>query len=237
MKQIDKKLFGSFIAQKRKEKSMTQQDLADKVYVSAQAVSKWERGKSLPDITLLIPLANILDVSLVSLLEGKEEVDPKAEDLLEKMVGINEDVKVSKGKINKKRLGILLIILAAVCLEYLILYKKFNLEIANFLTPGILGVIFSTYLWLAVDERLPSYYDENKISFVAQGIFRMNMVGVYFNNKNWKKILTYLRIWIILLMVIYPMAGFLNDKYAMIAMAVVIITTFAPIYIISMKNQ
>ena len=65
----------------------------------------------------------------------------------------------------------------------------------------------------------------------------MNMVGVYFNNKNWKKILTYLRIWIILLMVIYPMAGFLNDKYAMIAMAVVIITTFAPVYIISMKNQ
>lgn len=237
MKQIDKKLFGSFIAQKRKEKSMTQQDLADKVYVSAQAVSKWERGKSLPDITLLMPLANILDVSLVSLLEGKEEVDPKAEDLLEKMVGINEDVKVNKGKINKKRLGILLIILAAVCLEYLILYKKFNLEIANFLTPGILGVIFSTYLWLAVDERLPSYYDENKISFVAQGIFRMNMVGVYFNNKNWKKILTYLRIWIILLMVIYPMAGFLNDKYAIIAMAVVIITTFAPIYVISMKNQ
>ena len=237
MKQIDKKLFGSFIAQKRKEKNMTQQDLADKVYVSAQAVSKWERGKSLPDITLLMPLANILDVSLVSLLEGKEEVDPKAEGLLEKMVGINEDVKVSKVKINKKRLGILLIILAAVSIEYLILYKKFNLEIANFLTPGILGVIFSTYLWLAVDERLPSYYDENKISFVAQGIFRMNMVGVYFNNKNWKKILTYLRIWIILLMVIYPMAGFLNDKYAMIAMAVVIITTFAPIYVISMKNQ
>lgn len=237
MKQIDKKLFGSFIAQKRKEKNMTQQDLADKVYVSAQDVSKWERGKSLPDITLLMPLANILDVSLVSLLEGKEEVDPKAEGLLEKMVGINEDVKVSKVKINKKRLGILLIILAAVSIEYLILYKKFNLEIANFLTPGILGVIFSTYLWLAVDERLPSYYDENKISFVAQGIFRMNMVGVYFNNKNWKKILTYLRIWIILLMVIYPMAGFLNDKYAMIAMAVVIITTFAPIYVISMKNQ
>ena len=237
MKQIDKKLFGSFIAQKRKEKSMTQQDLADKVYVSAQAVSKWERGKSLPDITLLMPLAQILDVSLVSLLEGKEEVDPKAEDLLEKMVGINEDVKVNKGKINKKRLGILLIILAAVSVEYLILYKKFNLEIENFLTPGILGVIFSTYLWLAVDERLPSYYDENKISFVAQGIFRMNMVGVYFNNKNWKKILTYLRIWIILLMAIYPMAGFLNDKYAMIAMAVVIITTFAPIYVISMKNQ
>lgn len=237
MKQIDKKLFGSFIAQKRKEKNMTQQDLADKVYVSAQAVSKWERGKSLPDITLLMPLANILDVSLVSLLEGKEEVDPKAEGLLEKMVGINEDIKVNKGKINKKRLGILLLILALVSVEYLILYKKFNLEIANFLTPGILGVIFSTYLWLVVDERLPSYYDENKISFVAQGIFRMNMVGVYFNNKNWKKILTYLRIWIILLMVIYPTAGFLNDKYAMIAMAAVIITTFAPIYVISMKNQ
>lgn len=38
-------------------------------------------------------------------------------------------------------------------------------------------------------------------------------------------------------MAIYPMAGFLDDKYAMIAMAIVIITTFAPIYVISMKNQ
>lgn len=44
---------GKFIASLRKEKNMTQKDLADKLYVSDRAVSKWERGLNFPDITLL----------------------------------------------------------------------------------------------------------------------------------------------------------------------------------------
>lgn len=44
---------GKFIAEIRKEKNMTQKDLANVLYVSDRAVSKWERGKSFPDISLL----------------------------------------------------------------------------------------------------------------------------------------------------------------------------------------
>ena len=58
MFEIDKKSFGEFISMLRKEKSMTQKDLASRLLVSDKAVSKWETGNSMPDITLLVPLAD-----------------------------------------------------------------------------------------------------------------------------------------------------------------------------------
>lgn len=64
--------FGQRFARLRKEKKLTQEDIALKVNVSAQAVSKWENDISLPDITLLIELSEILEVSVDELLGKKE---------------------------------------------------------------------------------------------------------------------------------------------------------------------
>lgn len=72
---IDMECFGSFVVEKRKEKGLTQKQLAEKLYVSNKAVSKWERGQSLPDINLLEPLAQVLGVTVTELLHG-EEVEP-----------------------------------------------------------------------------------------------------------------------------------------------------------------
>ena len=66
----DKKTFGSFIKTKRTEKNYSQKDLADRLFVTEGAVSKWERGISFPDITILIPLSEVLNVSLYDLLTG-----------------------------------------------------------------------------------------------------------------------------------------------------------------------
>lgn len=71
MYQIDKEKFGTFLVQLRKEKSMTQKELAEQLYVSDKAVSKWERGLSLPDISLLQPMAEMLGVSVTELLSGR----------------------------------------------------------------------------------------------------------------------------------------------------------------------
>ena len=57
MESIDREKFGAFLFQLRKEKDFTQQEVADRLFVSNKAVSKWERGQSLPDISLLTPLA------------------------------------------------------------------------------------------------------------------------------------------------------------------------------------
>ena len=54
---LDKEQFGSFVAQLRKEKGLTQKELAQRLFLSDKAVSKWETGNSLPDVSLLVPLA------------------------------------------------------------------------------------------------------------------------------------------------------------------------------------
>lgn len=70
---MDNEKMGAFIAQLRKEKQMTQRELAAKLNITDKAVSKWERCLSLPDITLLTPLAQELGVSVGELLEGEKE--------------------------------------------------------------------------------------------------------------------------------------------------------------------
>ena len=71
MYEIDKEAFGTFLSQLRKEKGMTQKDLAERLFVSDKAVSKWERGLSLPDVTLLQPLADLMEVTISELLSGQ----------------------------------------------------------------------------------------------------------------------------------------------------------------------
>ena len=67
---------GAFIANLRKEKNLTQKDLADILHVTDRAISKWERGKGCPDISLLDDLSKTLDVSILEILKG-ERIDKK----------------------------------------------------------------------------------------------------------------------------------------------------------------
>ena len=68
---------GALIAQMRKEKGLTQRELAERVYVSVQAVSKWELGKNFPDLSLMEPLANALGLTVSELLAGERGEAPQ----------------------------------------------------------------------------------------------------------------------------------------------------------------
>lgn len=63
---------GQYISERRKEKEMTQSELGERLGISGQAISKWERGEGLPDTSLLLELAEILDTTADSLLRGGE---------------------------------------------------------------------------------------------------------------------------------------------------------------------
>lgn len=69
---INPEITGKFIAQCRKEKQMTQKQLGEQLGVTDRAVSKWETGKSFPDIALLENLCSILDISISELIAGKK---------------------------------------------------------------------------------------------------------------------------------------------------------------------
>ena len=74
---MDRVKTGALIAQIRKERNMTQKELAEKLHVSDRAVSKWERGAGFPDVSLLEPLAETLGLQVLDLLRGErtEETD------------------------------------------------------------------------------------------------------------------------------------------------------------------
>lgn len=73
---MDNLKFGAFLAHLRKERGLTQRELADMLHVTDKAVSKWETGKGFPDLKLLEPLARALEVSLVELLQGERSPSP-----------------------------------------------------------------------------------------------------------------------------------------------------------------
>ncbi len=67
---MDAEKTGQLIREKREALRLTQNELAALLHISGKAVSKWERGLSFPDISLLIPLSEILEVSLYDILSG-----------------------------------------------------------------------------------------------------------------------------------------------------------------------
>ena len=77
---------GKFIAERRKEKGLTQSRLAEMLLISDKTISKWECGNGLPEVSLMLPLCEILEISVNELLCGEKldtsEYKNKAEELL-----------------------------------------------------------------------------------------------------------------------------------------------------------
>ena len=71
---MDMQKVGLQIASLRKDKGLTQNDVAQRLGISFQAVSKWERGESLPDVSLLVDLADVLETSVDHILRGHEKM-------------------------------------------------------------------------------------------------------------------------------------------------------------------
>lgn len=103
---MDQIEIGKFIADTRKEKNMTQRQLADALSISDKTVSKWECGKGLPEVSLMLPLCEVLQITVNDLLTGArvaaEDYQKKAEDNMMNLMKENEE--------NKKRL-----VLSIVC--------------------------------------------------------------------------------------------------------------------------
>ncbi len=78
----NKKSFGEFITRKRKENHLTQQAFAEKLFVTESAVSKWERGVSYPDITLLHSICEVLHITEHELLTASEDIQTRKTELL-----------------------------------------------------------------------------------------------------------------------------------------------------------
>lgn len=97
---MDQIKIGKFIADERKRKGYTQKQLSEKLEISDKTISKWERGNGFPEVSLLLPLCNELEITVNELLSGErvseEDYLKKAE---ENMVNLVREALESKKKI------------------------------------------------------------------------------------------------------------------------------------------
>lgn len=107
---MNQEKIGNFIFKKRKEKKLTQEQLAEKLGVTDRAVSNWENGKNMPDLSLFKPLCDELDISINELMSG-EEIDDKQyiKTLEENIVSMVSDLEKNKKK--KWKILIVLVVL------------------------------------------------------------------------------------------------------------------------------
>ena len=112
---MDQIKIGKFIAEERKAKKYTQRELADKLSISDKTISKWERGNGFPEVSLLLPLCNELEITVNELISGEklQEMDykKKAE---ENMVNLVKEAQESKKKIIMSAMVGVLVIVASV---------------------------------------------------------------------------------------------------------------------------
>lgn len=109
---MDNKKIGIFILNLRKEKNMTQKDLADKLYISDKAVSKWERGLAMPDIGSLEKLASILGVNVGEILKGekiKNLTKKETDEIIKESMNIFQK-RYLKNKISRISIAIILLL-------------------------------------------------------------------------------------------------------------------------------
>ena len=141
---MDQVKIGQFIGICRREKNLTQRQLADLVGVSDKAVSKWETGRGLPEASSMAPLCEALGINVNELLRGEripgEEYQEKAEETMVKLAEMKEDIKKVNWKMNSMKKGIGF----GAALAMVISYQTYS-SIALAIVHGILGWSYVIY--------------------------------------------------------------------------------------------
>ena len=123
---MNQKKIGSFLKELRKEKDITQEQLAEKIKVSGRTVSRWETGSNMPDISLL---ADFYDVSIPEIIDGERKSENMNEEVKETVLKLSDYTETINQKI-KGRLFVLTVIAIIGMIAFVII------EFTGLDTPG-----------------------------------------------------------------------------------------------------
>ena len=154
---MNQEKIGKFIAKCRKEKNMTQQELADKIGVTDRAIGNWENGRRMPDLSLLPILSKELDIEVSELLNGRKMTK---EELINLRDTLNDVINYSNFEKKKKALktnilfaiGLCLILLGTLDNQFSILYEIIK---NNHISGGLSGAIYG----LGIGFEIIAFYN------------------------------------------------------------------------------
>ena len=105
-------MFGENLKTLRKNKGITQEELAVRLNIVRQTISKWEKGQSIPDAEMLVKLADIFEVPVSQLLGSRIEPDAQSDALAEQLARINEQLVIKNRR--TKTLWVTIVIIAVI---------------------------------------------------------------------------------------------------------------------------
>lgn len=166
---------GKFIAERRKELGYNQKDLAEKLNITDKAVSKWETGRSAPDVSILIPLAEKLGVSVTEILNGERISEDKMPTISNEII-----VKSLKKSKSKKMLALILalVLLISIFVSYLIYvytnsFEVYDLDSIATETSNMFNIEKPIYANFEMKGDYSAYlYYDNESSYVV--LFKQN---------------------------------------------------------------
>lgn len=150
---MDNVKIGAFIAQLRKAKNMTQKDLAEKLNITDKAVSKWERGMSLPDITILPDLSGILDITVTELLNGEKENNEEDSCSDNSNETVLAAIQYANGEVKKKTKNIKILCAVSITIAFIfgiIACSICDWAINNNFTWSLFPISSIVYAWFLV---------------------------------------------------------------------------------------
>ena len=250
MYELDKKKFGSFVASLRRGKGLTQKELAQRLYLSDKAVSKWETGVSIPDTAMLMPLAQELGVTVTELLAcqrmEQQTMEPEEVESVVKTAITYARQRPQRGYQQKSGWVVAYLICLVLGVAGMVGNTQLGPLHEKIYLPVLLGGIFGAYFVWFAPLKLPGYYDENRIGGVMDGPFRMHLPGVAMNNHNWPYVLRVGRIWSCVAMAVWPLAYGLGVWLApqlwtqtgqYVLLAVLLGGFFVPVYVTAKRLE
>lgn len=169
------------LKEKRLEMNLTQEELANKLNISPQAISKWENGKSFPDISILKNVCDILDISIVELIGNKNEI-------------VYDSIKYINDKTIRKFKNfikiIILIFIFIVFLFFLTTYGKFkyyeynNEYVEGFIISSSIYNVFDLKFKVKDATHYTLYYKENNNDYFIMSGTNNNIVHILEDYKN-----------------------------------------------------
>ena len=149
---MDAKVFGAFIAECRKEKNMTQADLAMKLNVTDKAVSRWERGIGFPDINTIEPLASALEISVLEIMKSERIISNEV--IKEEATGVITDtlnvVKLQRRQERKNALCLLGVMAVVVIFVLFLDSVQWQMDTLIFTGVGVVFPLFCIFGFLAL---------------------------------------------------------------------------------------
>ena len=179
---MDQVKIGALLRVLRKEKNLSQEQLAKRFNVSSRSVSRWENGNTMPDISLLIELADFYEIEIRDLLSGERKRETMNENMKETLVMVADYTNAEKEKLTKSLFAMTAAsaaafgLLAVIVVFHLYRVSDFFDAMAVFLT--VIGLIYSVTCHVRMKQLTGKMDKQKHRKFVIAAVFACVGFGI-----------------------------------------------------------